>query len=423
MRNKKLRIAVWHNLLSGGAKRALFDHIKGLVGYGHYIEVWSPPSADIDFLSLRKFAGHHIIDLNFTSPPRRWRRFEGIYRKHDHILSQLRALDVHCRVCASEINSAGFDILFASSSSILYNTPIARYVRIPSLIYLHEPYRWLYEALPTLPWVAIDPPSKKLRLSTLKSYLNDHFTTYATRVQAREELANAKAFEKILVNSFFSRESVARAYGLDSRVCYLGIDSSLFSVSDRPKQSYVVGLGGLYSLKRPDVAIEAIASIEQDKRPSLVWIANFANTSYKEQIMLLAKAKSVDLKLLIGISDQELVKTLQDAAVMIYTPFLEPFGYAPLEANACGTAVVGISEGGIRETIHDNVNGTLLPDLRPELLASAILSYTSNLQYAHLIGERARQYVLSNWSLTDAHCRLEAEILSCFTEYKAPASF
>ena len=108
---------------------------------------------------------------------------------------------------------------------------------------------------------------------------------------------------------------------------------------------------------------------------------------------------------------------------MIYTPFLEPFGYAPLEANACGTAVVGISEGGIRETIHDNVNGTLLPDLRPELLASAILSYTSNLQYAHLIGERARQYVLSNWSLTDAHCRLEAEILSCFTEYKAPASF
>ena len=74
MRNKKLRIAVWHNLLSGGAKRALFDHIKGLVGYGHYIEVWSPPSADIDFLSLRKFAGHHIVDLNFTSPPRRWRR-------------------------------------------------------------------------------------------------------------------------------------------------------------------------------------------------------------------------------------------------------------------------------------------------------------------------------------------------------------
>lgn len=423
MQKKKLRIAVWHNLSSGGAKRALFDHIKGLVGFGHHVEVWSPPSADINFLSLRKFADHHIVDLNFTSPPKRWRRIVGIYRNHDHIFSQLSALDSHCRVCANEINSAGFDFLFATSSSILYNTPIGRYVRLPSLIYLHEPYRWLYESLPTLPWVAIDPPSKKFRFSTFKSYLEDHFTIYATRVQAREELANAKAFDRILVNSFFSRESVARAYGLDSRVCYLGIDSKLFSVSDRPKKNYVVGLGGLYPLKRPEVAIEAIASIEQDKRPSLIWIGNFANTSYKEEIMLLAKARFVDLKLLIGISDHELVKILQDAAVMIYTPLLEPFGYAPLEANACGTAVVGISEGGIRETIYDNVNGTLLPDLRPELLASAILSYTSNLQYARLIGERARQYVLTNWSLSDAHCRLEAEIQLCLTESNHSASF
>lgn len=412
MGKKKLRIAVWHNLLSGGAKRALFDHVKGLVAFGHHIEVWSPPSADINYLSLRRFADHHIVDLKYPPAPRRRSRFAEIYQDHYRIVSGLNALDAHCRACANEINSSRFDVLFANSSSIMYNTPIGRYVDIPSLIYLQEPYRWLYEALPRLPWIAIEKPRKNFSLSTLRQYASDYVTTYAYRLQAREELANAKAFDKILVNSFFSRESVARAYGLDSRVCYLGIDANLFNTYDLRKKNYVVGLGGLYPLKRPDLAIEAIASIDAHERPSLVWIGNFADESYKEQILLLAKAKSVDLKLLIGISDQELVETLQYAAVMIYTPLLEPFGYAPLEANACGTAVVGISEGGIRETTQDNVNGTLLPDCRPEPLGDAILAYTSNLDYARLIGNRARNYVVEKWSLSDAQNRIQDELLS-----------
>ena len=412
MANKKLRIAVWHNLLSGGAKRALFDHVKGLVAFGHHVEVWSPPTADIDFLSLRKFANHHIVELNFFPKSRRWKKMTEIFQTYDYIVSQLIALDDHCRACAHEINSGKFDILFANSSSILYNTPIGRYVNIPSLIYLGEPYRRLYESLPRLPWLAIDTPSTKLTLSTPRIYLTDHFTTYAYRIQAREELVNAKAFNKILVNSFFSRESVLRAYGLDSTVCYLGINVSLFNMPNRSKQNYVVGLGGLSPLKRPELAIEAIASIDEPNRPPLVWIGNFADEDYKENIARLAKAKAVDLTLLIGISDQKLVNTLQEAAVMIYTPILEPFGYAPLEANACGTAVVGISEGGIRETIQDNVNGTLVPDCLPESLGRAILTYTSNLEYARSIGVNARNYVVEKWPLSAALNRLEFELVS-----------
>ena len=409
---KRLRVAVWHNLLSGGAKRALFDHVRGLINFGHHVEVWSPPTADIDYLSLRKFAEHHIVPLNIPPHPRRWKRFTIIFKNYYRIVSQLSALDAHCRDCAHQINSGNFDVLFANSSSILYNTPIGRYVTIPSLIYLGEPYRWLYEALPRLPWLAIEAPTNILTPFSLKQYLTDHFSTYAYRLQAREELANAKAFDKILVNSFFSRESVARAYGLDSRVCYLGIDEHLFNASDKEKQNYVVGLGGIYPLKKIELAINAIASIQGSKRPSLIWIGNFADERYKQEIVLLAKAKSVNLKLLIGIRDHELIHTLQHAAVMIYTPLLEPFGYAPLEANACGTAVVGISEGGIRETIQEGVNGTLLPDYQPEQLGHKILAYTSDLSYAKLMGIRARAYVEEKWSLPTAQKRLEAELLS-----------
>jgi glycosyltransferase involved in cell wall biosynthesis len=73
---------------------------------------------------------------------------------------------------------------------------------------------------------------------------------------------------------------------------------------------------------------------------------------------------------------------------------------------------VGINEGGVRETIQDDLNGILLPDCRPEPLGKAISSYTSNLEYAELMGKRARDYVVEKWPLLESQGRLEAEILS-----------
>ena len=52
--------------------------------------------------------------------------------------------------------------------------------------------------------------------------------TQRLRVLARDEQLNASAFDLILVNSYFSRETLLRVYGLDSTVCYLGVDTQLF---------------------------------------------------------------------------------------------------------------------------------------------------------------------------------------------------
>lgn len=50
-----MRIAVWHNLPSGGGKRALHDHLRGLIARGHSIEAWCPSTADRSFLPLAEF--------------------------------------------------------------------------------------------------------------------------------------------------------------------------------------------------------------------------------------------------------------------------------------------------------------------------------------------------------------------------------
>jgi hypothetical protein len=63
-----LRIAVWHNLPGGGGKRALYDHVRGLVARGHHVESWCPPTADQAFLSIGDLVHEHIVPLDTIKP-------------------------------------------------------------------------------------------------------------------------------------------------------------------------------------------------------------------------------------------------------------------------------------------------------------------------------------------------------------------
>jgi len=97
---------------------------------------------------------------------------------------------------------------------------------------------------------------------------------------------------------------------------------------------------------------------------------------------------------------------LNRATAMVYTPILEPFGLAPLEANACGLPVITIAEGGIRETIINNVNG-LLVDYDKQAMANAVELIISDKAYARKLGENAHKLVIEKWSWSDAVKRLE----------------
>jgi glycosyltransferase involved in cell wall biosynthesis len=409
---QKLKIAVWHNLPSGGGKRALFHHVKGLVERGHTVESWCPPTADQTYLPLGDLIKESIVPLAETQP--KAGRIANLLSPYQTMVDKIQAMDIHCQQCAEEINKGDFDVLFANACTFFRTTSIARYVNIPKLLYLQEPYRWLYEALPKLPWLALPPFDKPWWTSRSYSlaFLRNQIEVQGFRVQAREELLNAEAFDLILVNSLFSRESVQRAYGIDSKVCYLGVDAELFKPLNLPRQKSVVGLGSIYIGKGLERAVNAVATIEKKDRPSLVWIGNFSDLSYQNEIIKLATSMGVEFIPKVRVSDDEVVKLLNEASVMLYTPILEPFGFAPLEANACGTPVVAIAEGGIRETIKDGINGFLINGNEPVEMGKAISKILNNKELADNMGKNARSYVLEQWSWERGIDRLEKCILN-----------
>jgi glycosyltransferase involved in cell wall biosynthesis len=410
-----MKIALWHNLPSGGGKRSLYYHVKGLIERGHTVESWCPSTADRTYLPLEDLITEHIIPFNWE--PRTAMTFVGkaINNFYD-ITSKIAAMDAHCMRCADEINAGNFDLLFVNPCTFFATTSIGRYVKIPKVLYLQEPSRWLYEAMPRLPWLALPESSKpwwQSRSYTL-SHLNNFFQVQALRLQARAELENARSYDRILVNSLFSRESVQRAYGLDSQVCYLGIDTHLFQPLHLPRQNMVVGLGAIYPGKGIERAVRSLGTIEPSERPSLVWIGNFAAPYYLDEIEKLASSLGVTFVSKVRISDAEIVTLLNQASVMIYTPKLEPFGFAPLEANACETPVVAIAEGGVRETVQDGINGFLIDGFDPIEIGMAIFKLITNTELAIEMGKKARDIVIEKWSLSSAIDNIDRALLSVF---------
>ena len=255
-------------------------------------------------------ATEHILPLDWQIPLPRG-KIGWILRPYREVVETLARMDRHCRTCAEQINRGGFDVLLAHSCQFFRSTPIGRYVDVPSFLYQHEPYRWLYEAWPRLPWVALPPSGGRPSIRYLKSFLRDLINVQALRVQMREELASVGDFDMILVNSLFSRESVLRAYGLDSKVCYLGIDTEAFRPTDASKEGFVVGLGNIFDNKGLDVAVASLGTIEEAWRPDLVWIGNFAHPPYLQRIEELARGLGVRFLPKVNIPHAEMVHCLR----------------------------------------------------------------------------------------------------------------
>lgn len=414
-----MKIAVWHNLPSGGGKRALYHHVKGLLERGHTLESWCPPTADQTYLPLSELIQENIVPLT-QEPKRRIGSTNELFSSYYEVVDKIQAMDEHCQQCASEINQGGFDVLFANSSYFFATSAIGRYVEIPKLLYLQEPRRQLYEALPQLPWTALPSyPNAWRSRSYLRLFLKNLIEVQGYRVQVREEVRNAQAFDLMLVNSLFSRESILKAYGIDAKVCYLGIDDELFKPTGVPRKNVVVGLGGIYPSKGIERAIRSVSTIPKHERPDLIWMGNTSHPPYQQDMEQLAQSLGVNFIAKVRVTDTELVDFLNQASVMIYTPVLEPFGFAPLEANACETPVVAIAEGGVRETIQDGVNGFLILGNDSVAFGQAISRFLKDKELVYKMGKQARRYVLENWNWNKAIDRLEKNLFNSTNKGKA----
>jgi len=390
-----MKIAIWHNLPSGGGSRALNYHLNGLINRGHQVEIWSNNPDAEGFIQLPEQVKVHKIPYSRLKESNLSDKIKSFFFEKDR---NMIAMEEHCKICAEQINAGGFDILFANSC-YYYAVPfIAKYVQIPKVLYLGEPFRFFYESLPRLVWEA--PPGVSgqwFRRSYWIPFFVDLWTERKNRVQLREERRNYEAFDKVLVNSIYSAESCLKAYGSPAEVCYLGINTAIFTPTTLSTSNYILGLGNFFINKNPKLAVEALA-FAKSKNLKLIWISNIIDEKYLLEVSQFAEKLSVNLEIKTMVSDEHLVELLSNALCLLYTSNVEPFGFAPLEANACGTPVIALREGGVKETILHNQNG-FLTGRNPKEIAQFIDLLAESPEIREKMGIFAADYVRKYWGL------------------------
>jgi len=379
---KELKIAAYFNLPEGGARKMIENIVQALRNRGHKVDVYSGEKFQFIKLIKKYPFGNFLLPFNL------WR-----YKKFSQKL-------------ASKINKKGYEVGIITNSKILQHPYILRYIKFPKLLISQEPLRVAYERNLQKNFVYKRYYKGLMeRFVSLSSWLG----ILIRKESDRENLAKAN---RLIVNSYFSKENFLANYGILGKVIYPGIDTKIFKpLLGGKRENYILSIGTYHALKAHDLVIKALSLIPKDKRPFLK-ILGFRKDEkelqylkrLRDSLNLQEKVKFENIFL-----ENNIVNYYQKAFLTIATHFLEPFGLVPIESMACGTPVVAIKEGGFRETVKDGETG-LLVERDPKKLAKAILYLLENEEIWRKFSENGPKLVKSNFSLERVINEIEREL-------------
>ena len=180
---------------------------------------------------------------------------------------------------------------------------------------------------------------------------------------ARWDRATANRPDRFLANSQYVAGRIRRYYNRRSTVVYPPVDTEFYrpAGSHRSSTPGFLVVSALVPYKRLDVAIEACRSVRVPLR--IVGVG--------PELSRLQGLGGNEVEFLGWKSDEE-VRALYQEASAVLLPGVEDFGMVPVEAQACGTPVVALNEGGAIESVIDGTTGVLVPDRSVDALAAGL---------------------------------------------------
>jgi glycosyltransferase involved in cell wall biosynthesis len=191
-----------------------------------------------------------------------------------------------------------------------------------------------------------------------------------------------------IANSKNVQNRIKKCYHRDSQVVYPPVDCDKFYISQRNDGYYLI-VSALVPYKRIDLAVKAFNKLERKliiigSGPELENLKSYAGSN----IVFTG-----------WISDKEVTNYMENCSALIF-PGEEDFGIVPLEAQACGKAVIAFAAGGALETIKGldskpGVTGIFFNRQSEEDLRTAVLEFERKryLILPHICRENALNFV------------------------------
>jgi glycosyltransferase involved in cell wall biosynthesis len=178
---------------------------------------------------------------------------------------------------------------------------------------------------------------------------------------ARWDAATADRAGRYVGISHYVAGRIARYYNREAGVVYPPVDTVFFSPADVHREHHALVVSALVPYKRVDVAILACRHAGVPLRI----------VGDGPELPQLRKLAGPGVTFLGRLTDDDVRREYRQAAAVLL-PGIEDFGIVPLEAQACGTPVVALADGGALETVVDGVTGALVRDGGTDAFADGV---------------------------------------------------
>ncbi|MBP6920944.1 glycosyltransferase [Candidatus Gracilibacteria bacterium] len=212
-----------------------------------------------------------------------------------------------------------------------------------------------------------------------------------TAVFRKSYLRDLSKIDHLLTNSINTQKRIKAFTHRDAEILYPPVDTEFFCPADTEQEKgYFLSFARLSSIKR----VDRIVSTFQDMSEERLIVTYGKNDPEKQNIIKMVEGYE-NIEMRESPSDIELRELIRGAKATIYIPVDEDFGMSPVESMACGTPVIGVNDGGLRESIIDGETGILINPLCETInIREAVKKITSlnNLSLACL--NRAAEFSL-----------------------------
>jgi D-inositol-3-phosphate glycosyltransferase len=210
-----------------------------------------------------------------------------------------------------------------------------------------------------------------------------------------------------------------------------GVDTAHFSpegpVAPRTGRLRLLTVSRLVPRKGVGNAIEALGLLVRDGVDAELVIVGGAGDAEHleaepetERLRRINAAEGLaDRVVLAGaVRHEDLPAWYRSADVVVVAPWYEPFGIVPLEAMACGRAVVATSVGGLIDTVVEDVTGVHVPPRDPAALAAAVGALLADPERRERYGAAGRRRAATRYTWR----RIAAETVRVYERLAARAA-
>jgi glycosyltransferase involved in cell wall biosynthesis len=235
-----------------------------------------------------------------------------------------------------------FDVVISSSHAFAHTVKLGSPERTRYLSYVHSPARYVWSPgfdgrgsgrLLSLP---------RRVLQGIDRRLSRHVHSYAA-------------------NSHEVRRRIERYWHRDAYVINPPVETEFYlgapAADQQQNRDYLLGVGRWIPYKNFGLMIEIA---ERAKLPLVLAGSGPQEVALRKQ----AAAAGVAVTFEVRPSDERLRQLYWGARALLF-PVHEDFGIIPVEAQACGTPVIGLRSGGLLETVLDGQSGFLAAGLDP----------------------------------------------------------